>query len=92
MTIASDLLQRHIQTLVANPDRTRHFVGTRVCASPCHPARLSGRAEVVRFVTWFLETVQNFRLIDPKVYAFAYPRGAGEPSLQELTRRTCVVK
>ena len=33
-----------------------------------HPARLSGRAEVVRHVTWFLE-VENFRFYDLKVHA-----------------------
>jgi uncharacterized protein len=41
-----------------------------------HPARLSGRAEVMRHVTWFLSAVENFRFIDPKVYPFADPQSA----------------
>jgi ketosteroid isomerase-like protein len=41
-----------------------------------HPARLSGRAEVVRHVTWFLEGVGNFRFYDLKVYAFSDPEAA----------------
>ena len=39
-------------------------------------ARLSGRAEVMRHVTWFLSAVENFRFIDPKVYPFADPQSA----------------
>jgi len=41
-----------------------------------HPARLSGREEVVRHATWFLGAVENFRFFDLKVYAFADPEGA----------------
>jgi ketosteroid isomerase-like protein len=41
-----------------------------------HPARLSGRAEVVRHVTWFLGAVENFRFLDPQVHAFADPEAA----------------
>ena len=31
---------------------------------------------VVRFVTWFLGAVENFRFFDLRVYAFADPEGA----------------
>ena len=41
-----------------------------------HPARLSGRAEVMRHVTWFLEAVENFRFFDLRVYPFADPDAA----------------
>jgi ketosteroid isomerase-like protein len=41
-----------------------------------HPARLSGRAEVVRHVTWFLGVVENFRFYDLKVHAFTDPEAA----------------
>jgi hypothetical protein len=38
-----------------------------------HPARLSGRVEVVRHATWFVE---YFRFLDRKVYPFADPEAA----------------
>jgi hypothetical protein len=41
-----------------------------------HPARLSGRAEVVRHATWFVGAVENFRFFDLKVYPFADPEAA----------------
>ena len=82
MTIASDLLQRHFQTLVEdNAQWQTLIVGDLVRERPFapaigHPARLSGRAEVVRHVTWFLEAVENFRFYDLKVYAFSDPEAA----------------
>ena len=41
-----------------------------------HPARLSGREEVVRFVAWFVGGVEKFRFFDSKVYALADPDAA----------------
>ena len=41
-----------------------------------HPAKLSGRDAVLRHVGWFLQAVENFRFIDPKVYAFTDPQAA----------------
>ena len=41
-----------------------------------HPAKLSGRGEVLHHVRWFLGAVENFRFIDPKVYAFTDPQAA----------------
>jgi uncharacterized protein len=41
-----------------------------------HPARLSGREEVMHHVTWFLGAVENFRFFDVRLYAFADPEGA----------------
>ena len=82
MTIASDLLQRHIRTLVEDNAQWQ----TRIAAdilwelayAPAigHPARLLGREEVVGHVTWFLGAVENFRFFDLKVYPFADPEGA----------------
>ena len=66
MTIASDLVQRHVQTLIAD-DLVWELV---YAPSIGHPARLSGRAEVMRHVTWFLEAVENFRFFDLRVYPF----------------------
>ena len=82
MTIASDLLQRHIQTLVDDNTQWQTLIADDIvwelAYAPAlgHPARLSGRAEVIRHVTWFLGAVENFRFIDPKVYAFADPQAA----------------
>ena len=82
MTIASDLLQRHIQTLVDDNGQWQTLIAEDIlwelAYAPAigHPARLSGREEVVRHATWFLGAVENFRFFDLKVYAFADPEGA----------------
>ena len=82
MTIASDLLQRHIQTLVEDNAQWQTLIADDILwelpYAPAigHPARLSGREEVVRHVTWFLGAVENFRFFDLKVYPFADPEGA----------------
>ena len=82
MTIASDLLQRHFQTLVEDNAQWQTLIADDLVwelpYAPAigHPARLSGRAEVVRHVTWFLEGVENFRFYDRKVYAFSDPEAA----------------
>jgi ketosteroid isomerase-like protein len=82
MTIASDLLQRHFQTLVEDNAQWQTLIADDLVwelpYAPAigHPARLSGRAEVVRHVTWFLEAVENFRFNDLKVYAFSDPEAA----------------
>jgi hypothetical protein len=56
-TIASDLLQRHIQTLVDDAAQWEALIADDVvwdlayAPSVGHPARLSGREEVIRHVT-----------------------------------------
>jgi len=82
MTIASDLLQRHFQTLVDDNAQWQTLIADDIlwelAYAPAigHPARLTGREEVVRHVTWFLGAVENFRFFDLKVYPFADPEGA----------------
>ena len=82
MTIASDLLQRHFQTLVDDNAQWQTLIADdllwELAYAPAigHPARLSGRDEVVRHVTWFLGAVENFRFFDLEVYPFADPEGA----------------
>jgi len=82
MTIASDLLQQHIQTLVADNARWQTLIADdllwELAYAPAigHPARLSGREEVMRHVNWFLGAVENFRFFDMRVYALADPEGA----------------
>ena len=82
LTTAVDLLQRHLQTLVADPEQWETLIADDVvwelAYAPAlgHPARLSGRAEVMRHVVWFLGAVENFRFFDVRLYAFADPPGA----------------
>ena len=82
MTIASDLLQRHIQTLVEDNAQWQTLIADDLLwelpYAPAigHPARLSGREEVVGHVTWSLEAVENFRFFDLKLYVLADPEAA----------------
>jgi ketosteroid isomerase-like protein len=95
MTIASDLLQRHFQTLVDDNAQWQTLIADDIVwelpFAPAlgHPARLTGRKEVVHHVTWFLGTVENFRFFDLKVYPFADPEGAvAEVKAEGLIKRT----
>jgi len=82
MTIATDLLQRHFQTLVDDNAQWQTLIADDILweltYAPAlgHPARLSGRVEAVRHVTWFLGAVENFRFFDLKVYPFVDSEGA----------------
>ena len=82
MTIASDLLQQHFQTLVDDNARWQTLIADDIlwelayAPSLGHPARLSGREAVVRHATWFVGAVEDFRFSNIKVYAFADPEGA----------------
>ena len=79
MTIASELLHRHFQTLVADHAQWQTLIADDLvwelpyAPTIGHPGRLSGREEVVGFVTWFLGAVENFRFFDLTVYACADP-------------------
>jgi hypothetical protein len=82
MSIASDLLERHLQTLVADPAQWQTLIAADIvwelAYAPAlgHPARLTGRDEVIRHVAWFLGAVEGFRLIEPRISAFADPLAA----------------
>ena len=82
MTIASDLLHRHIQTLVEDHTQWQTLIADNVVwelpYAPAigHPSRLSGRDEVVRHVTWFLGAVEQFHFFDLQVYPCADPDAA----------------
>jgi ketosteroid isomerase-like protein len=82
MTIAADLMQRHFQTLTADNIQWQTLITDDIlwelAYAPAigHPARLSGRDEVMRHVNWFLEAVEEFRFFDLRVYPFADPEGA----------------
>jgi ketosteroid isomerase-like protein len=95
MTIASDLLQRHFQTLVADNAQWQTLIADDILwelpYAPAigHPARLSGRDEVLRHVTWFLGAVENFRFSDLKVHVMADPEAAaGEVKAEALIKPT----
>ena len=95
MTIASDLLQQHIQTLVEDNAQWQTLIADDILwelpYAPAigHPARLSGRDETVRHVNWFLGAVENFRFFNVRVYAFADPEAAvAEVSAEGLIKPT----
>ena len=95
MTIASDLLQRHIQTLVEDNAQWQTLIADDLLwelpYAPAigHPARLSGREEVVRHVTWFLGAVENFRFFGLRVYPLADPEAAvAEVKAEAVIRST----
>jgi ketosteroid isomerase-like protein len=77
MTIASNLLHQHIQTFVEDNAQWQTLIADDLlwelpyAPSLGHPARLTGRQEVVNHVTWFLGAVENFRFFDVNVYPFA---------------------
>src|ERR1700741_687482 len=77
MAIGSDLLMQHFETLVADNNQWQSLIGELVYApSLGHPARLSGREEVMRHVTWFLAAVENFRFLDLRIYPMPDPVAA----------------
>ena len=95
MTIASDLLHRHFQTLVADNAQWQTLIADDLLwelpYAPAigHPARLSGREEVVRHVTWFFGAVEDFRFFDLEVHAFADPdRAVAEVKAEALIKPT----
>jgi hypothetical protein len=77
MTVAEDLLRRHIETLVADNARWQTMLADDVvwelpfALAIGRPARVSGRAEVVQFAAWFVGAVESFRFFDVRVQAFA---------------------
>jgi ketosteroid isomerase-like protein len=77
MTIACDLLQQHIETLVADNSRWQTLIADDVvwelpyAVALGHPSRLSGRNEVVRHASWFVGAVENFRFTDVRLHPFA---------------------
>ncbi len=82
MTVAEELLRRHLETLVADNARWQTLLADDVVwelpFAPAlgHPARVAGRAAVEGFAAWFVEAVENFRFFDVRVYAFADPEAA----------------
>jgi uncharacterized protein len=88
MTIAADLLQRHMETLL-NPDEWETLIADDILwelpFAPAlgHPARLEGREAVEKHVNWFRGAVENFRFSDIRVYPLADPNGAAAEARAE---------
>ena len=82
MTIATDLVQQHVQTLVEDNRRWQRLIADDIlwelpyASALGHPVRLSGRQEVVRHALWFVGAVQDFRFFDLRVHALADPEAA----------------
>jgi hypothetical protein len=82
MTVASDLLKRHFETLIADPAAWGELISDDLewelvyAPSLGHPARLSGREAVERHAGWFRGAVEDFRFFDLRVYPLADPGGA----------------
>ena len=80
MTIASDLVRRHIQTLVDDNAQWQTLIADDIlwelayAPSLGHPAKLSGREEAIRHATWFVGAVETFRFFNLEVYALADPQ------------------
>jgi ketosteroid isomerase-like protein len=95
MTIASDLLQRHIQTLVDDNAQWQTLIADDIlwelayAPSIGHPAQLSGREEAIRHATWFVGAVEKFRFFELKVYALVDPdRAVAEVRGEGLIKST----
>src|SRR5438067_10164623 len=94
-TTATDLLQQHIETLVDDAARWETLItddilwGLAYAPSVGHPARLSGRAEVMRHVTWFRGAVDRFRFFNLAIHPFEDPTGAvGEVETEGIIKST----
>jgi uncharacterized protein len=94
MTVASDLLQRHIETLLSPGEWEALIADNIVWELPFAPAlghsgRLEGREAVAKHVNWFRGAVENFRFSDIRVYPWADPNGAaGEVRAKGLIKET----
>jgi uncharacterized protein len=81
MTIATDLLQRHIETLLT-PGEWETLIADDILwelpFAPAlgHPGRLQGREAVEKHVNWFRGAVENCRFSDIRVYPLADANGA----------------
>src|SRR4051794_41018862 len=95
MTIASDLLQQHIQTLVDDNAQWQTLIADDLvwelvyAPSLGHPARLTGKVEVMHHVGWFLGAVESFRYFDIRLHTFADPDSAvAEVKAEKLIKAT----
>ena len=87
MTVASALLQRHIETLLSPGEWEALIADDIVWELPFapalgHPGRLEGREPVEKHVNWFRSAVEDFRFSDLRVYPWVIPMGPAAKSEQ----------
>jgi len=77
MTIATDLLHQHFQTLLADNTQWQALLADDFvwelpyAVALGHPSRLAGREEVVRHAKWFAGAVESFHFFDLKLHPLA---------------------
>jgi uncharacterized protein len=81
MTVASTLLQRHIETLLKPGEWEALLADDILWELPFapalgHPGRLEGRKAVETHANWFRGAVENFQFSDIRLYPLADPDGA----------------
>ena len=82
MTIATELLQQHLQWLVDDNQQWQGLIADDIvwdlpyAPSLGHPLQLDGRESVLRHVGWFVGAVKDFRFFDAVVTATDDPQHA----------------
>lgn len=82
MTIATELLQQHLQWLVDDNQQWQGLIADDIvwdlpyAPSLGHPLQLDGRESVLRHVGWFVGAVKDIRFFDAVVTATDDPQHA----------------
>lgn len=82
MTIATELLQQHLQWLVDDNQQWQGLIADDIvwdlpyAPSLGHPLQLDGRDAVLRHASWFAGAVKDFRFFDTVVTATNDPQHA----------------
>jgi ketosteroid isomerase-like protein len=77
MNQAQALLQAHFDTFVANPEKWKSIISDDIvwelpyAPGLGHPAKLTGRDEVLGHVGWFIGAVEDLRFYNLQISAFA---------------------
>ena len=95
MTIATELLRQHFETLVDDPMTWQGLLAPDIvwelpfATALGHPTRLSGRDAVVHHVSWFVESVAQFRFFDLAIEALTDPaRAVAEVKAEGIIKPT----
>ena len=93
MTIATELLQRHLETFVDDNAQWQTLIADDLVwelpygPTLGHPARLVGKQEAVRHLAWFLGAVEKFRVSNVMLHAGADPEWAVAEFKAEATAK-----
>jgi len=95
MTIATELLRQHFETLVDDPMTWQGLLAPEIvwelpfATALGHPTCLSGRDAVVRHARWFVESVAHFRFFDLTIEALTDPaRAVAEVKAEGIIKPT----